>query len=272
MNNLPTPFSLTNDHVDLIKRTICRDATNDELQLFLQVCKRTGLDPFTRQIYAVKRWDSREGRDVMSFQVSIDGLRLIAQRTGEYLGQEGPFWCGKDGQWKDVWLSTDLPIASKVGVFRKAFVTPLTGIAKWESHVQKGKSGSPTPTWLKMPDLMLAKCAESLALRKAFPNELSGLYSTEEMGGSDDDKDAKPLHHPLEVVKPAVAPPPAPYPKLQQLFIVGRECGYSDDGIKAIVQELYPNVKSRNELTETQISVIIDKMTLIRAPLIDIKP
>lgn len=175
----------TPDQVELLKTQIARGTSDDELKLFIQVCQRTGLDPFARQIYAVVRNDknSPTGKK-MVIQTSIDGFRLIAQRSKEYAGQAGPEWCGPDGVWKDVWLSKDAPTAARVGVLRQGFRDPVWAVALWSEFCQMAYE-KPTAMWKNMPTVMLAKCAESQALRRVFPQELSGIYSEEEMGQAD---------------------------------------------------------------------------------------
>lgn len=144
---MPVPaLTFDADKIELIKRTIARGTSDDELELFLYQCKRTGLDPLARQIYAIKMGGK------LSIQVSIDGFRLIAERAGTYAGQIGPFWCGDDGVWKDAWLEKIDPSAAKVGVLRHDFKEPLWAVARCIGYKQN------SPIWAKMPDLMIAKC------------------------------------------------------------------------------------------------------------------
>ena len=165
----------TQSQIDTMKNTLMPQGTsNNELALFLEYCKRTGLDPFARQIYATKI----QGK--LSIQSSIDGFRLIAERSGKYRGQTIPLYMDAKGGWSEVWVGTGFPVACKVGVLRSDFAEPLYGIAKWSSYAQQTSAGVGY-MWKKMPEVMLAKVAEALALRKAFPNDLSGLYTSDEM-------------------------------------------------------------------------------------------
>lgn len=166
---LTTASSISRDQIDLWKRTYCKGVSNDELELFVNVCRRTGLSPEARQIFAVKRGNT------MTIQTSIDGLRLIAERSGKYAGQLGPFYTDDGVKWLDCWVKDTPPLAAKVAALRHDFKEPVWASARFKAYSQSSQP------WQKMPDLMIAKCAEALALRKAFPQECSGLYTEDEM-------------------------------------------------------------------------------------------
>lgn len=179
-----------------LKQIGIQDAPNADLAVFLNFAQRTGLDPFARQIYMIGRrqkagdkWTTK-----WTIQASIDGLRIVAERSGDYAGQVGPEYCGEDGEWRDTWTSHQPPVAARIGVLRHGFSAPLYAVAYYDEYVQTDRDGKATSMWATKPRLMLAKCAEALALRKAFPNDLAGLYTSDEMGS-------------------AAANPPAPEPQ-----------------------------------------------------------
>lgn len=197
---MSTSLAITNDQtywsseqLAALKSLGLAQADSGDLAFFFHQAQRTGLDPFARQIYMI----NRGGR--WGIQTSIDGFRIIAQRSGQYAGQTAPYWCSDDGVWKDVWLSNTPPTAAKIGVYRANFAEPTWAVARWESYAVLNN-----PIWKKMPDVMLAKCAESLALRKAFPNDLSGIYTDEEM--SQVDSSTEPKIKPKRIDLAIVAP------------------------------------------------------------------
>ena len=166
------PVSFKPEDLDLLRRTIASDATQDEFDSFIATCKRTGLDPFSRQIYFMKHGNRS------TIVTSIDGFRLLAQRSGLYGGQSAPQWCSADGQWRDVWLENQTPAAARVSVYRQDWQQPCTAVVTWKEF------GANSSTWRSMPSHMLAKVAESHALRKAFSADLSGLYTADEMNAA----------------------------------------------------------------------------------------
>lgn len=186
---------------------IDNDVTKAELAGFLHLCQRTGLDPFSRQIYLIGRWDKKQQRKVFTPQTGIDGYRVVANRAiasgGGTIGYEDTQWCGKDGRWRDVWVSEEPPAAAKVTVLRDGQRFPA--VAGYREYVQTGREGSPVGLWAKMPAGQLAKCASALALRMAFPHDLAGVYTAEEMAQADNPAPAADRH--LRRVQPDEADP-----------------------------------------------------------------
>lgn len=199
--DISAPAHFTPEQVDTIKNMFCKGLSDDEFKVYLYTCQRTGLDPFAKQIYAVKRGNA------MTIQTGIDGYRLVADRSGKYApGQEPTFVYDPHG--KLLSATAYIKKLTKDGTWH---IVPAT--AHFEEYVQVF-NGKPAGLWQKMPRTMLAKCAEALAIRKCFPAELSGVYTEGEM----DQADVVDVttHQDVDPVKPVV------YITQEQVFEIER--------------------------------------------------
>lgn len=155
--------------IDLIKSMYFAGSTDSEFEMFMHICRKTGLDPILKQIHPVKR------NNTITVQTGIDGYRLIAERTGKYSpGREPTYKYDEKGT-----LISSTAYVKKMtsdGTWHEVAAT-----AFYEEYVQRTREGKPTSFWQRMSHNQLSKCAEALALRRAFPGDLSGLYTNDEM-------------------------------------------------------------------------------------------
>lgn len=166
------PLQFSDEQRQIIRDTLANGASEQEFAVLMEMAKSRHLNPLLSQIWFVQRWDSQKNRMVWACQVSIDGLRAQAERTGLYAGQDEPeYEYEKDGTVK----------LARVKVYRKDWERPAVGVARWSEYAARKKDGSLTGMWSSKPHIMIGKCAEALALRKAFPAEAAGLYTSEEM-------------------------------------------------------------------------------------------
>ena len=179
----------TRQQIEVIKEQFAKGASDVELKMFLYVCRDSELDPFSRQVHLVPRWDSRLGKEVRMVIFGIDGLRSIAEKTGAYAGNSDPIFGDEiEAELVKTDYKTKKEIVTKFNAPARATVTvkkvvqgvlcDFTATAEWSEYYPGGKGGI---MWAKMPKNMLGKCAEAKALRKAFPKVMSGRYVGEEM-------------------------------------------------------------------------------------------
>jgi phage recombination protein Bet len=175
MNEAIAEREFSPEQIQLLKDIIAKGASDQEFALFLEIIKAKRLDPFQKHVYFVKRWDNDAKRETWAAQTGIDGYRLIADRTGDYApGREPSYEYDKD--------SKLLSATAYVKKWVRGSWHEISATAFFDEYKQTRKDGTPTSMWQRMPRGMLAKCAEALALRRAFPGELSGIYTHEEMG------------------------------------------------------------------------------------------
>lgn len=200
--------SYSHSQLALIRKTVAKDCSSEEFDLFIEICRQQGLDPFKKQIFAqVYNKDKKDKRQLV-IVTSIDGYRAKAQRCGDYRPAEEETKFEMDVSLKSQANPLGM-IRAVVRVFKfgpdKAWY-PVVGEARWDEFapidegfdlVDKGETwpdGNPKKTripngsktlkagnWQNMPHVMLSKCAEAQALRRGWPEVMSGLYLHEEL-------------------------------------------------------------------------------------------
>ena len=156
---------VTPEQKELVKQTVFPDATDAELQLFFFDCTRRGIHPLDKLIHPTKR----NGKYTPI--TSIDLFRQRASDSGEHMGTD-------DAVYTSAPANPDFAASVTVYKHLRGEKCAFTATARWSEYCPQAGSDF---MWKKMPHLMLAKCAEALALRKAFPAQLHGLYTPEEM-------------------------------------------------------------------------------------------
>lgn len=281
----------TPQQVAALKQLGVEDATAGDLAVFFHQTTRTGLDPFARQIYMVgrntknmktNRWETK-----YTIQTGIDGFRLIGRRAAdrrrETLEVSDTEWCGPDGVWRDVWLDRSTPpAAARVYVIRNGGRFP--GLALFHEYAQTTKEGNLTKMWQEKGALMIAKCAEALAWRRAFPQDLSGLYTADEMSQQDNPPPPRvqPERPPsiADVIEPYEEQSDSPEVPLRseeqsrKLFALMREVGLGgkesrDEALSLFSGWIGRDIESTKELTKPEASVVIDRLEAAKADAAD---
>lgn len=221
-------------HREIIKEMYFKGSTDAEFEAFMMLCKKTGLDPIAKQIYVMKTG----GR--MVTLVSIDGLRLVAERSGRYApGREPTYTYNQDGKL----------------ISATAYVKKQTQDGSWHevassAHLAEFEKKS-SPIWKDMPHVMLAKCAEAQALRRAFPNDLSGLYAKEELEQAEvEEKKPKLMAKPetVEAKVQEVAPNAQKQPTINDLLLACMNAGIVVDDVT--LGDFVRNSASTHDSTE----------------------
>lgn len=278
----------------LLRHMGVKNAPRADIDVFFHRCKTTGLDPFSGQIHMIGRNTRQpDGTYVETFtiQTGIDGYRLTARRAANrarhQMSISSPEWCDENGTWRPVWSHRrwGYPLAARVTVTRDG--QAYTAVANFDEYVQTRAGGQPNRMWATMPAGQIGKCAEALALRKAFPQDLSDLYVAEEMEQADNAapvpnprpelNEARPrldVSAPVEgvVIAPEGAPPPsAPdttrTDSLAELFQLMAEAGPSGKAAKIeyMSRVIGREIGGSGDLTDDEITAVMDALHVDRA-------
>lgn len=160
--------------------------TDEQWEYFLEVCRQRRLNPWARQLLAAlepaerkRDGDEKGGGFELALIMSIEGMRLVAHRTGLYAGiDEIEFGWGEDPRYPASAKATVYRLVGAPGARERA---SFVARAYWAEYAPAIVEGT---LWERMPRVCMERPAEAMALRRAFPAELGGIYVAEEgLGG-----------------------------------------------------------------------------------------
>jgi len=259
----PDQAAFSEKQIAVLKTMGAEKASREDLAVFFHYCKTTGLDPFRKQIYMIGRWDSRANREKYAVQTGIDGFRHVAERTGTFAGVEEE-WEERGGKLYSATVTVRRIVAGHICNF--------SAVAHWEEYAQVSKEGRPSGLWAKLPHRMLAKCAESSALRRAFGQELAGIYTTEEMANAE--APVTPIAIPEPVTEPSpfeieetpnvseqpkAAEKPVTAMQIKRIHTIKAKLQLDDETYRGRLTKLY-GVTSSKELSQVQAADLIKRL------------
>jgi phage recombination protein Bet len=169
-----TRISFSDEQIRIITDMYAKDATPAELEIFMHIARSRGLDPIQRQLVFIKRWSNKEKRNICTPQTTIDGLRLLSERTGNYApGRKTEFEYDAEGR---LFSATAFVMKHVRGTW---FEVP--GTTLWSEFGPPNIDAPEAFMWKKMSHHMLSKTSEAVAIRKAFPAESGNLYTDDEI-------------------------------------------------------------------------------------------
>jgi len=250
-----TPDLLSRQDIEVLRNSKFKNFTDVEIEYASRVSALLQLNPILNQIHFVKR-KNKDSTYSVTAQVGIDGFRLSAQRAGGYAGSDDAVFDTESGR----------PGRASVTVYRMVSGQrcPFVGTARWAEYYPGDTLGA---RWQKMPFTMLAKCAEALALRKAFPQELAGLRTEEEMEQAEvGPSQAQKLNGTAPSIEPdtsdaeIVEEPKVTQPQIKRLFaIVNSAKTWTQDQMRAHLFEHY-GLESTRDLTRSQYEELCDRI------------
>lgn len=251
--------TFTDSQVAALRHMGVDGAGPGDLEVFFHVVKRTGLDPFARQIYMISRW-SKDGPK-QTIQTGIDGFRLIGRRAADRakvdISLSAPEWAHEDGSWRPVWSTAwGMPVAARVTITRGD--SPFTAVAIFDEYKQTKRDGGLTQMWAQRPAGQIAKCAEALAWRMAFPQDLAGVYADDEMAHADSAPKSPP---PVQTFTATPVAEPMTDKTRRHMFALFGQKGITEDkqlaGINYYTGQDYT---SRGDLTEQDARTVISRL------------